>query len=82
MSFPLMPDDFDSGTAPRKAPFKAVYNANTYGGWPDNPTVKSSSKTKADRAKLAKAQSNPKFLKAKGFKPLPGIANFPPKFRG
>ncbi len=82
MSFPLMPDDFDSGTAPRKAPFKAGYNANTFGGFPTNPVVESTRKVKADREKLAKAQSNPKFLKAKGFKPLPGIANMPPKFRG
>jgi len=40
------------------------------------------SKVNANREKLAKSKSNPKFLKAKGFKPLPGIANFPPKFRG
>jgi len=32
--------------------------------------------------KNAKAQANPKFLMAKGVKPLPGIGNFPPKLRG
>ena len=33
-------------------------------------------------AKNAAAQSNPKFLMAKGVKPLPGIGNMPPKLRG
>lgn len=33
-------------------------------------------------AKNAAAQANPKFLMAKGVKPLPGIGNFPPKLRG
>jgi hypothetical protein len=31
--------------------------------------------------KNAAAQSNPKFLMAKGVKPLPGIANMPPNFK-
>jgi hypothetical protein len=50
MGMPLYPDDFDSGTAPRKAPYRAGYNANTYGGFPDNPVVKA-------RKKLAKAKT-------------------------
>jgi len=33
-------------------------------------------------AKNAAAQSNPKFLMAKGVKPLPGIGNMPPRLRG
>ena len=33
-------------------------------------------------AKNAAAQANPRFLVAKGIKPLPGIGNFPPKLRG
>ena len=32
--------------------------------------------------KNAKAQANPKFLMAKGVKPLPGIGNLPPRLRG
>lgn len=32
--------------------------------------------------KNAAAQSNPKFLMAKGIKPLPGIGNMPPRLRG
>jgi len=32
--------------------------------------------------KNAKAQANPKFLMAKGVKPLPGIGNMPPRLRG
>lgn len=32
--------------------------------------------------KNAKMQSNPKFLAAKSVKPLPGIANLPPKYSG
>jgi hypothetical protein len=32
--------------------------------------------------KNAKAQSNPKFLMAKGVKPLPGVGNLPPRLRG
>jgi len=75
MGMPLLPDDFDSGTAPMKAVYRAGYNANTYGGFPDNPVVKA-------RKKLAKSQSNSKFLRAKGIQPLPGIGNFPPKLRG
>ena len=70
MSMPLLPDDFDSGTAPMKAVYRAGYNANTYGGFPDNPVVKA-------RKKLAKSQSNSKFLRAKGVTPFPGTANKP-----
>ena len=33
-------------------------------------------------AKNAASQSNPKFLMAKGVKPLPGIGNMPPRLRG
>ena len=33
-------------------------------------------------AKNAAAQANPKFLMAKGIKPLPGIGNMPPRLRG
>jgi hypothetical protein len=75
MSMPLLPDDFDSGTAPMKPVYKAGYSANTYGGFPDNPVV-------TKRKKLAKNQSNSKFLRAKGIQPLPGLANMPPKLRG
>jgi hypothetical protein len=49
MSMPLYPDDFDSGTAPMRPVRKAGYNANTYGGFPDNPVVNK-------RKKLAKAK--------------------------
>tara|TARA_R110000823_G_scaffold277831_1_gene396311 strand:- start:766 stop:1029 length:264 start_codon:yes stop_codon:yes gene_type:complete len=87
-----MPEDFDSGTAPMREVYRAGYNANNYGGFPDNPAVKTKKKTKgvdSARVKLAKAkaasaksQANPKFLRAKSVKPLPGIGNFPPKLRG
>ena len=67
MSMPLMPEDFDSGTAPMKAVYKAGYNANNFGGFPDNPVVKK-------RKKLA---SDSRFLRAKGVTPFPGTANKP-----
>lgn len=72
---PLLPEDFDSGTAPMRAVYRAGYNANTYGGFPDNPVVKA-------RKKLAKNQSNSRFLRAKDVKPLPGLANMPSKTQG
>ena len=75
MSMPLLPDDFDSGTAPMKAVYRAGYSANNFGGFPDNPVVTA-------RKKLAKSQSNSKFLRAKGVQPLPGLANMPPKIQG
>lgn len=75
MSMPLLPDDFDSGTAPMKPIYKASYSANNFGGFPDNPVVKK-------RKKLANNQSNSKFLRAKGIQPFPGLANMPPKLKG
>ena len=66
----LFPEDFDSGTAPMRAVYKAGYNANNFGGFPDNPVVKK-------RKKLAKSQSNSKFLRAKSVQSLPGLANKP-----
>jgi len=75
MSMPLLPDDFDSGTAPMKPVYRAGYNANNFGGFPDNPVVKA-------RKKLAKSQGNSRFLRAKGIQPLPGIGNMPPKIQG
>ena len=70
MSMPLFPDDFDSGTAPMRAVYRAGYTANNFGGFPDNPVVKA-------RKKLAKSQSNSKFLRAKSVQSLPGLANKP-----
>ena len=70
MSMPLLPDDFDSGTAPMRPVYKAGSSANNFGGFPDNPVVKK-------RKKLAKSQSNSKFLRAKGVTPFPGTANKP-----
>jgi len=67
MSMPLLPDDFDSGTAPMKPIYKASYSANNFGGFPDNPVVKK-------RKKLA---SDSRFLRAKGVTPFPGTANKP-----
>jgi len=67
MSMPLLPDDFDSGTAPMKAVYRAGYSANNFGGFPDNPVVKK-------RKKLA---SDSRFLRAKGVTPFPGTANKP-----
>ena len=67
MSMPLLPDDFDSGTAPMKPVYRAGYSANNFGGFPDNPVVKK-------RKKLAR---DPRFLRAKGVTPFPGTANKP-----
>ena len=66
----LFPEDFDSGTAPMRAVYRAGYSANNFGGFPDNPVVKK-------RKKLAKSQSNSKFLRAKSVQSLPGLANKP-----
>ena len=67
MSMPLLPDDFDSGTAPMKPVYRAGYSANNFGGFPDNPVVKK-------RKKLA---SDSRFLRAKGVTPFQGTANKP-----
>lgn len=67
MSMPLLPDDFDSGTAPMKPVYRAGYSANNFGGFPDNPVVRK-------RKKLA---SDSRFLRAKGVTPFPGTANKP-----
>jgi hypothetical protein len=64
---PLLPDDFDSGTAPMKPVYRAGYSANNFGGFPDNPVVKK-------RKKLA---SDSRLLRAKGVTPFPGTANKP-----
>ena len=66
----LFPEDFDSGTAPMKPVYRAGYSANNFGGFPDNPVVRK-------RKKLAKSQSNSKFLRAKSVQSLPGLANKP-----
>lgn len=70
MRMPLLPDDFDSGTAPMRAVYRAGYNANNIGGFPDNPVV-------TKRKKLVKSRSNSQFLRAKGVTPFPGLANKP-----
>ena len=67
MSMPLLPDDFDSGTAPMKPVYRAGYSANNFGGFPDNPVVK----------KRKKLGSDSRFLRAKGVTPFPGTANKP-----
>ena len=55
MGMPLYPEEFDSGTAPMRPVYKASYNANTYGGFPDNPVItkrKKLAKTKIPNTKI------------------------------